>query len=190
MIYWLKTEFDGYEVSNTGLVRSIDRWIIKSATGKLVFYRGRILKTQIDKRGYERVRISINGSKTTLKVHRTVAIAFIKNPTNLSQVNHKDGNKTNNHVDNLEWMNNSENQLHAISTGLKEVFFSTKAIAFTGSVEVYDKNKNLVTTLAGNKEMKDFGLDFRLVSACILGKRKTHKGFSFKKLTNERNSNV
>lgn len=190
MIYWSKTEYNGYEVSNTGLIRSTDRWIIKSDTGKLIFYRSRILKSQIDKRGYERVRISINGSKTTLKVHRIVATAFIENPKNLPQVNHKDGNKINNHVDNLEWVNNSENQLHAISNGLKEILFSTEAAAFTGSVEVYDKNNNLVTTLSGNREMKNFGLDFRLVSACILGKRKTHRGFSFKKLTNERKSNV
>ncbi len=190
MVYWAKTDYNGYEVSNTGLVRSTDRWIIRSDTGKLVFYRGRILKTQVDKCGYERVRISINGFKTTLKIHRIVAIAFIKNPNNLPQVNHKDGNKINNYANNLEWVDNSENQTHAISIGLREILFSTEATAFTGSVEVYDKNKTLIAILSGNREMKEFGLDFRLVSACLHGKRKTHRGFTFKKLTNERKQNV
>lgn len=186
MLYWRKTEYHGYEVSNYGNIRSVDRYIVRSDTGKLVFSKGRVLKTQVDKLGYERVSISINTTKITLKVHRAVAIAFIHNPMNLPQVNHKDGNKLNNDSSNLEWVTNSENQIHAISTGLKETLFSTEAIAFTGSVEVYDRNKNLITTLSGNREMKNFGLDFRLVSACILGKRKTHKGYSFKKLTNQR----
>lgn len=190
MIYWAKTDYNGYEVSNYGQIRSTDRWLIRSDTGKLVFYRSRILKTQIDNCGYERVRISINGHKTTLKIHRVVATTFIDNPNNLPQVNHKDGNKVNNHVNNLEWVSNSENQIHAISIGLKEILFSTEATAFTGSVEVYDKNKTLIATLSGNREMKESGLDFRLVSACLHGKRKTHRGFTFKKLTNERKPNV
>ncbi len=61
--------------------------------------------------------ISANGK--ALSVHRLVAIAFIDNPDNLPQVNHKDGNRSNNHVDNLEWVTNSENQSHAVKLGLK-----------------------------------------------------------------------
>jgi hypothetical protein len=62
--------------------------------------------------------VTINREKATYKVHREVAKAFIDNPNNLPQVNHKDGNKENNSVGNLEWVTNQENANHAIQNGL------------------------------------------------------------------------
>jgi hypothetical protein len=75
---------------------------------------GATLKTQIDKKGYERVKLG----RRSVKVHRVVAIAFIDNPHNYPQVNHINGIKSDNRVDNLEWCNNSQNQIHAYKTGL------------------------------------------------------------------------
>jgi hypothetical protein len=66
------------------------------------------------------------------QVHRLVAICFIPNPNNLAQVNHIDGNKDNNHVNNLEWMSNEENYLHSWRTGLR--------------VKKYNPNRNIVLT--------------------------------------------
>lgn len=80
----------------------------------------RIIKTQKDAKGYQRFRISVNGKKTTFKLHREVAKAFIPNPNNLPQVNHIDGNKSNNKADNLEWTTSKENCHHAIKNGLWE----------------------------------------------------------------------
>lgn len=77
----------------------------------------RELKATITKKGY--LNIKIKGK--TYKVHRLVALAYIPNPQNLPQVNHIDGNKSNNQDSNLEWVNNSENQLHAWKTGLQPV---------------------------------------------------------------------
>lgn len=94
------------EVSDEGRVRSL-------LTGV-----PRILKTQPDKKGYLRLRVTIEREKMCFKVHREVAKAFISNPNSLPQVNHKDGNKTNNSVDNLEWCTNRQNQLHALALGL------------------------------------------------------------------------
>ena len=81
------------------------------------------LKTQADHRGYQRLRVNIEGTKLTYKLHREVAKAFIPNPNNLPQVNHKDGNKNNNCVSNLEWVSNIENAHHAIANGLWESVF-------------------------------------------------------------------
>lgn len=94
------------EVSNKGRVRSLLRGTPK------------ILKTQIDNNGYHRIRVTIERIKMSYKVHREVAKAFIDNPNNLPQVNHKDGNKSNNSVSNLEWVTNQENAHHAIENGL------------------------------------------------------------------------
>lgn len=77
-----------------------------------------VLKTQADHHGYHRVRVTIEREKTSLKIHREVAKAFIPNPNGLPQVNHIDGNKENNAATNLEWITNRDNAHHAIEHGL------------------------------------------------------------------------
>ena len=94
------------EVSSLGRIRSLLR------ADKTV------LKFQHDAKGYQRVRITVQREKLTLKVHREVAKAFIPNPDNKPQVNHIDGNKDNNAVENLEWVTNKENAAHAFGMGL------------------------------------------------------------------------
>lgn len=79
---------------------------------------GRILKATPDKKGYLRISVTLGGKKRHFKVHREVAKAFIPNPDDLPQVNHIDGDKSNNSVDNLEWVTNIENSNHAIKNGL------------------------------------------------------------------------
>ena len=91
-----------YEVSNFGRVRSIDR-IVPYKNGGVQFKRRKILSQKTDKDGYKHVTLCVNNKLKTYMVHRLVAIAFIPNPLNLPQVNHKDENRTNNYVGNLEW---------------------------------------------------------------------------------------
>jgi hypothetical protein len=85
---------------------------------------GRILKQQIDNKGYMRVRVTIRRERRQYKTHRAVASAFLPNPHGLPQVNHIDGNKANNCVSNLEWASNEDNAHHAIRTGLWGNVFS------------------------------------------------------------------
>lgn len=87
--------FEGlYQVSNDGKVRSLNY----NRTGKK-----QILKQSMDRGGYKMVQLWKNNKKETCKVHRLVAQTFIPNPNNWPQVNHKDENKSNNHISNLEW---------------------------------------------------------------------------------------
>jgi len=111
-----------YEVSNTGRVKSLGRYIQKSRNGKPVqqWYDGFVMKNIVDARwGYHRVYLCKDGKIKAYKLHRLVAGAFIDNPENKPCVNHKNGIKTDNRVDNLEWCSYQENARHAIDTGLQ-----------------------------------------------------------------------
>ena len=104
--------FEGlYEVSNTGSVRSVDR-IVRSRWGGMKKH-GVMLKQQTSRKGYKTIVLHKENYFYQKQVHRLVAEAFIPNPTLLSQVNHKDMNKANNHVENLEWISGLDNMRHA-----------------------------------------------------------------------------
>jgi len=116
---WKEIEnFKAYEVSNLGNVRSIERLVNHPSGGKAI-RRSVMLKKLPDKDGYLKVNLKVNKKTNTRTVHRLVASAFIPNPKNKPQVNHIDGVKNNNIVENLEWNTLSENRTHAYNTGLQ-----------------------------------------------------------------------
>lgn len=103
------TGYEGlYEVSSYGRVRSVDRYV-KSKSKSYRLHKGKVLICSITKYGYVRCNIKVNGVTRSYFVHRLVAEVFIPNPYNLPQVNHKDEDKTNNMVDNLEWCDSKYN---------------------------------------------------------------------------------
>lgn len=101
-----------YQVSNLGGIKSLPREIWN---GKNYFFsKLKFLRGSKNQKGY--VQVELLGKP--FMIHRLVAIAFIPNPENKPQVNHLDGDKENNCVENLEWCTNSENQIHAYKLGL------------------------------------------------------------------------
>ena len=148
-----------YEVSNLGRVKSIPR----NGTKKVE----RILKQYFDRYGYLYVALS-KTTKKKHKVHRLVTQTFIPNPKNKPQVNHINGDKTDNRVENLEWCTGSENQSHSINNGLRK----------TKKVIQYNKKGELIKEWISPKEAKRvLNIDDSSIYKCCKGKRKTVNGY-------------
>ena len=140
-----------YEVSSYGRVRSLDRFIVDSL-GHRRFYKGKVLSPIKDKYGYLSVKLQ-KGNKHN--IHRIVAQVFIENIDNLPQVNHKDENKSNNRVDNLEWCDQAYNNLYGtrlerlINTKIKNGYVNEENVGLSKSKKEYNQkyyqdNKNMI----------------------------------------------
>ncbi|WP_461206908.1 NUMOD4 domain-containing protein [Clostridium sp. DL1XJH146] len=172
-----------YQVSNLGNIRSLDRRIIYS-DGRVFNYKGKILRKTLN-RGYEYVKISKNSIVKTLKVHRLVALAFIPNPLNLEQVNHKDEIKTNNGVNNLEWCTAKYNVNYGTGTERTKKNTDYKMIADKRrnkngkTLYQYSLNGKLIKTYPAIREAARNGFDRGAIHRCIIGKVNSHKGYVF-----------
>lgn len=121
-----------YEVSNLGRVRSLDR-VLVNTLGISRRAKGRILKQQSCSNVYLFVCLGKNNPKL---LHRLVAISFLPNEKNLPQVNHIDGDKTNNCVSNLEWVSCSENHKHSYKSLNRKLHSASKLVVLSkGDVE-------------------------------------------------------
>lgn len=151
--------FDGYyEISNLGNIKNTKTW-----TGNMYIEKERKLKPTIYKNGYK--NIVLKGKH--FSIHRLVAKTFIPNPNNYPVVNHIDGNKLNNNVDNLEWCTYSHNEIEAYRIGIK----NPKP---TKSIVQYDLNGNFVKEWKNLSEIKrELGYSTGTLHEACSGKRKT-----------------
>ena len=131
---------------------------------------GRTLQTVIN-HGYVRVQLSVNGIKKNYPVHRLVARAFIPNPENKPYVNHKDGNKQNNCVENLEWVTAKENDTHARANDLKAQCKPIKAVSVDGGTTI--------TFESLSECARYFGTNKGSIHRVLSGKRSKYKNFMF-----------
>lgn len=169
---WRNIEgYDGlYQVSNEGRVRSLGRYIKSRGDGKS-WRDGRVLKSRKDKDGYLVVCLyNFNGAKFK-KIHRLVAIAFIPNPNNLPQVNHKDECKINNYVENLEWCEG----IYNLNYGTRNVRISStlqNREDYSQKVYQYTLNGELVGVYPSASEAaRVLGTSSTSIRACIKGKK-------------------
>ncbi|KAB1963541.1 NUMOD4 domain-containing protein [Lacticaseibacillus paracasei] len=160
--------FEGlYQVSNMGRVRSVDR---KDSQGH--FWKGKVLIGWPSGSGYLQAALWRDGHGKNKLIHRLVAEAFISNPHSLPQVNHKDENKTNNRVDNLEYCSAHYNIVYGTRNErmAKAEGRPIYVISDSGHRYYFDRIAKATRLL---------GLDGRAVNRGLRGKRKYHHGFQF-----------
>lgn len=177
-IWKLIEHHKNYEISSYGNVRSRDRCIVRN--GRTCFVKGVLLKQYLGK-GYKRVALYDGNreSRTNYSVHRLVAEAFIPNPDNLPEINHKDENKLNNNVDNLEWCDSKYNSNFGTAIARRVAHQNWDDISKKNSKKVVqlDLNGNIIKEYASSKEYKKYGFNSSGVSRCCNGRLKTYKGY-------------
>lgn len=169
--------FDNYEISSYGRIRSIDRTIIRS-NGRPLVLKGKLLIPDKNSKGYLMLRLrSNNGKFKKVQIHRLVAITFIPNPDNLPQVNHIDENKTNNYVDNLEWCTvkynaNYGNRNKNISKALTNNYKISRVIL------QFDKDGNLIKEwISIHQIYRELGYSPGNIYSCCQKKYKQSYGY-------------
>lgn len=149
-----------YMVSNLGRVKSL-----KDKYGN---YREKILKPRKDSSGYLYVGLYLNGKSKNFTIHRLVANTFIDNPDNLPVINHKDENKLNNSVENLEYCTVKYNN-----------YYGTRLERISKKVGCF-KDNTLIKVYDAIRDTEKDGFKSSNVCQCCIGKRNSHHGFQWR----------
>ena len=161
-------DYEGlYEVSNLGQVRSLDRWINNR------YIQGCILRPW-NAHGYNLVMLCKDALRKRASIHRLVAEAFIPNPDNLPEVNHKDECKTNNHVENLEWCDREYNQEYgtARERSTLEQRKQVEQLTLDGRHVAYFSGLRIVS--------RELQMDSSLIAKVCRGQKKTAYGYQWR----------
>lgn len=146
------TNYPGYQISSLGNVKSLNY----NGTGK-----EKLLRPGLNTCGYPSVSIYKDGKPHHITVHRLVALEFIPNPYNYPEINHIDENKTNNSVENLEWVSKQYNIEYSKNMPILQ----------------YSKSGEFIREWKNGVEAESFGFNRGHISSCCLGKRKSSGGF-------------
>jgi hypothetical protein len=173
---------DYYQVSTLGRVRSMNRLLDKPniLTGGDTIRKGKLLKQQ-DHFGYLLVNLCVHNKRRLCRVHRLVAEAFIPNPDGKPQINHKNGNKKDNRVYNLEWATASENGKHSFANGFSQTVNKKKVVCIN-TQKVYESSYQAAEWLNNHR----FGNTRRIkvladkIRLCASGKRKIAYDYRWK----------
>ena len=186
--------FKGYYiVSNMGNVRSVDRYV-EGKNGSLRFQKGILMNLQESNKGYLVVILHKHGLFYQKQVHRLVAEAFIENPYDLPQVNHKDTNKHNNCVEILEWITNYDNTQHAIEHDCYHDFTENQLSSVKKNLEFANIKRRVPVAKCDNNwniideyesiinAAKINNLSDSHISQCCNGKRRSCGGYKWKRI--------
>ncbi len=166
-----------YQISNFGIIRS------------LKFGKNIILKSNIPAKGYLQIHLCKNNIVKQYTIHKLIAIHFISNPKNKPCINHKDGNKLNNNIENLEWVTYSENSIHALKNGLMSSPPTWKGkfgYDHCRSIEIHqycgETLKYLISFASRCETERKMGYGINNLHWAIKHKNKTKDGYYYSKL--------
>ena len=164
-------DYEGlYQVSNLGRVKSLER-LAKSNNNNYRIVKKKFLKKYEDKDGYIKVSLNKNAKSKAYAMHRLIAEAFIPNPNNYPCINHKDENKQNNNLENLEWCTVKYNNNYG--TRIQRCKQKNQI-----PIEQYDLNGNLIKKWISAKEVYNkLGYDFSMIRKCC--NNKTYKAYDY-----------
>lgn len=169
MSKWKKVDGYNYSISDDGRVRRIGKEKDHSV--------------RPDQKGYLCVDLYKDGQRSTKKVHRLVAEAFIPNIDNKQQVNHKNGDKTNNSVENLEWTTPKENCRHDWKNGLAHPSYSMTGRKNPNAgrkgkpFEIIETGETFRTAMECAEKING---NHRHINDCLKGRQSTHRGYHFR----------
>lgn len=161
-----------YQVSNFGNVKRLEGKIYSYITNKYETRKEHMIKTRVNNRGYKITTLSKNSKVKSFAIHRLIAQAFLPNPNNFECVNHLDGNKLNNKIDNLEWCTTQQNIQHAYKNNL---------MTNNKKIDQYSlDNKFIKIFNSANEASRETGIAQPNITMCALGKKKTAGGYIWK----------
>lgn len=168
-------EFPYYQVSNLGRIKMLEKkkwggkgWYIKKSS---------IRRQSIGTTGYYMIMFECDYKKRGFRTHRLIAEAFIPNPENKPFINHKDGNKLNNSIDNLEWCTPRENIMHARETGLVPSRIGIPNIKKRYPVIQMDMDGNIIKIWDSLSESV-IKMNNKSIGDCIRGRQSHAGGFT------------
>ena len=162
-----------YQVSNLGRVRSLGKYRKNFLTGGYSYHKGKILKNILNRKGYYYITLYKNGKAIKKTIHRLVATAFIANTKNKPQVNHINGIKTDNRVENLEWCDSRENRIHAFKIGLQKSGEERKTAKLTQKQADEIRKEYTSGKISKRQLAEKYGVSEGTIKCVIL--RKTYK---------------
>lgn len=179
-------DYPNYQISSFGRVKSKERYT-KVKDNQINPIKEKILKIQIDHKGYSYVRLYNENGFKSIKVHRLVANAFLDKINDKEFINHIDGDKSNNHVENLEWCTIKENNEHAVKNGLVNLKLRKDNMSKLGKkhltdaskkVKQYSLDKVFIKEWKSSKEAsKKLNISESSISNCVNGNSKSAGGY-------------
>lgn len=171
-----------YQISNIGRFRSLDRYETHMVNGKEVrrLIKGIIREGTLNKDGYLQVGLSRNGKQETKCIHQLVAGAFIPNPNNLPEVNHKSEIKTQNNVENLEWCDQGYNNAYG-TRAKRAAETNTNHPSYSKPIHQINKNTNeVIAEFPSTMEVeRQLGFGHSDISKCCRGRRNSAYGYKW-----------
>ncbi len=169
---------DLYQISNLGNVKSVGRRRFNSGTyGGYFTVKEKILKPSLHKNGYYSVQLCKNGGRKRITIHKLVATVFIPNPNNYPQINHKDENKTNNSVENLEWCDSKYNSNYGTRN---ERLRTINQLKYSKFVLQYDLNNVFIKRYRSIGEAsRETNISRKCISYVCNHQRKTAGGYKW-----------